>query len=501
MKETTRLGRNFTFVVAAQLFSQVLTLLISILIARTLGAEQYGVFVFGYAFPGWFLLIASLGLDSVLTMDVAADKSKAGTYLSTISLLRVLLLTVVTALVWTSLSFVLSDPYARTVAMILGTCTVVTTFVGALGATFLAFERMEFIAIVTVVERTFTATLVISLLHFGGGLLLVSLVFLGGSVFSLVVSLVIMKLKVAWFSPKVDFHLMRRIMKKGIPFLLAGVVASLMVTTAPVLLTSFHDAISTGHFNAAYALVGALQAPLSTAGMILFPAMSRMYKEKPQMLPTVIRKTQRLFLTIGIPATFGGFFYAREIVTLLYGNAFNESVTSFEVLIFLVAITASTLGIGSAWAATGRQKLNLHIGSVGATVNVLLCLALIPFWGPLGAAVAFLTANIAIMALTFGMMHRTIAKANLLEILPKPIVAGVVMLFCLYTLPRLSLWEGLIVAPLIYFPSLFLLRGLNRDDLHLIHEAVSGVFAHRQSSEEDKVSHMPESDASGRIKQ
>src|SRR3990172_2501819 len=77
MNDAARLGRNFSATAVGQLVSQVLTLLMSVILARALGVVSYGVFVFAFAFPSWLLLIVSVGLDAVLTIDVAADRSKA----------------------------------------------------------------------------------------------------------------------------------------------------------------------------------------------------------------------------------------------------------------------------------------------------------------------------------------------------------------------------------------------------------------------------------------
>jgi len=59
MREAIRLGRNFAAVTAAQLVVQVLTFVFSVTLARTLGTNEYGIFVFGFAFPSLFLLLAS----------------------------------------------------------------------------------------------------------------------------------------------------------------------------------------------------------------------------------------------------------------------------------------------------------------------------------------------------------------------------------------------------------------------------------------------------------
>lgn len=173
--EAGRLGRNFAAFLVAQLLAQVLTLVVSIVLARTLGVDQYGIFVFGFAFPSWLLLIVSLGLNSVLTIDVAADNAKASSYISTIAVIRVPLVIVAFAALWIATQIVLSDPLARTVTLVLGLSSLLATYAGTFGNVFRAFERLEFTAVVLLVERVVTTAAVILLLLLGFGLLEVSI--------------------------------------------------------------------------------------------------------------------------------------------------------------------------------------------------------------------------------------------------------------------------------------------------------------------------------------
>src|SRR5207247_8896658 len=80
MREAIRLGRNFAAVTAAQLVVQVLTFVFSVTLARTLGTNEYGIFVFGFAYPSLFLLLASEGPDEVVASNVAAGRNRARMY-------------------------------------------------------------------------------------------------------------------------------------------------------------------------------------------------------------------------------------------------------------------------------------------------------------------------------------------------------------------------------------------------------------------------------------
>ncbi|MFQ5910674.1 MAG: flippase, partial [Thermoplasmata archaeon] len=340
------MGRNFGTIASAQLFTQILTLVVSLVVARSLGVEQYGIFVFGLAFPSWFLLFALLGLDAVLTIDVAADRSKAGSYLTAVALLRIPLVLIATLSLWIFVQLVLSDPFARTVTMILGVSSLLATYAGTFRSVFRAFERMEFGALVTVIERSVTTAGVVILVLLGYGLLEVAWVFLLGSVVNLILLVFITRRRFVWFERQVDLSTAGRILRKAVPFALAAVVGTLLYSSGPVLLTIMQDPIGTGQFNAAFALTLAVHSPLTIYATVALPMLSRVHRDRPEFLPSAIQRAQRLFFIVGMPISLGGWFYANEIMVLFYGEAFQVSARSFEVLIFAVAISTAAVGTG-----------------------------------------------------------------------------------------------------------------------------------------------------------
>lgn len=476
MNDARRIGRNFGATAFAQLFTQVLTLIMSLVLARTLGVERYGVFVFGITFPSWLLLLTSLGLDSVLTIDVAADRSKAGSYLTALVVVRIPLVLATVAGLWIFVQFILSDPFARTVTMILGTAGILATYAGTFSSVFRAFERLEFGALVTIAERTITTTGVLLLVFLGYGLLEVSLMFLFGSVVNLTLSMFITRRRFVWIERRVDPSTVAKMIKKTIPFALSAVASTFLYTSGPVLLTILQDSTATGQFNAAFALTLALLSPLTIYATVILPVLSRLYREKPDVLHAVIQRAQKLFFVVGMPVSIGGWFYATEIMVLFYGEAFQDSAHSLEVIIFTVAIATAVAGIGPALLATGHQKLNLLIGTTVASANVGLCIGLIPLWGPVGAAYAFLAARLVAAGLRLIALNRLVARIDLRETLARPILASMAMILALYFLPGLPLWLGILGGSSLYFLVLFSARGIVKEDLALVKDALRGAF-------------------------
>jgi O-antigen/teichoic acid export membrane protein len=477
MSEAQRLGRNFALITIAQVITQVLAFLVSVTVARQLGVALYGLFVFGFAFPSWIVWLVSFEFDSVVAIEVAADKSKAGPYLTAVTLLRLPLALGAFAILWISVKLVISDPFAQAITLILGIASILGTYASVYRTMFQAFERLEFAALVMVVERSISTAAILILLYLGFGLLQVSLVYVFTTMVATVLSLAILKSRFVWFSPKVGWATMIEMVRKAVPYALDAVASTFLYSAGPLLATVLANSTATGEFNAAFSLVLALLAPLSVYAIVVLPSLSRMYHETQETMNKVIYKSEKLFFMIGLPVALGGAFFAGSIVTLVYGSAFADAARSFEILMMVVATSTFSVGLMAALAATGHQKLNLAI-TIGATVtNVVLCIVLIPILGHVGAAWAFLAAELVTIVPSRFVVRRLLGSLHLVEVALRPLLAGAAMVLVLSLLPGLSLFLGIGAGAAVYFLVLLALGGVTREDWGVVKEMARGVLS------------------------
>jgi O-antigen/teichoic acid export membrane protein len=460
----------------AHVAAQGLAFIVSIAVTRTLGVEPYGVFVFGFAFPSWFVILVSLGLDSVMTVDVAADRRRASEYLTAVAATRIPLLLIAVLALWTSLQFLLVDPFARTVVFVLGIANLVSVYNGTFDSVFRAHERMDVSASIMVAERAISAGTVLVLLALGQGLLAVSLCYLLSVLLATALSLVLLKRRFTWFARSPDLRVVRRVLRRALPFALATLVGAFMYSTGPVLLTLFRGPTATGHFNAAFVLVLALMAPLQIYNQVFLPRMSRLHHGSPAALASALRRTQRLCFAFGLPIALAGSLYAEPLVVGLYGEAFRDSAAVFSVLVFVLVVATASIGAGAALAATDRAYLALRFGVFGALLNVVLCLLFIPPLGPLGAAVAILVALGVMDAFMVSATNRLIAPYAIVDTTARSAGAGGVMLLALFALARPPLLAAIALGAAIYFGTLLAVRGMTREDIGILLEVARGAF-------------------------
>ncbi len=477
MNEARRLGRNFAAVTLAQIISQVLAFVVSISVARTLGVEQYGLFVFGFAFPSWFLWLVSFELDSVLAIEVAADRSQAGLYLTAISLLRIPLVILAIALLLVSVQLVLFDPLARAVTLILGAASILGTYASVFRSMFTALERLEFGALVLATERFITTAAVLFLLVSGFGLLQISVVYVFTTVISAALALAILRLRFVWFTRGVSPALLADIFRRALPFALEAVVTTFLYTAGPILATVLASSEATGSFNAAFSIVLALLTPLTLYHAVVLPTMSRLYHETRDSVRSLIQRGQKLAFVVGLPIAVGGWIYAPRIMEIMFGSAFLASAESFRVLVLVAASASATIGMGAALSAAGKQRLNLGIGTLGTGANLILCIVLIPYLGAVGAACAFLAADVLMVVPTWIAIRRIFGSLHFSRVVLRPALSVGTMVVVLSVLPDLPLWIMILIGAGIYLGSLVIIGGLSHEDWALLREVLKGVLA------------------------
>ena len=417
-------------------------------------------------------------MDSVYVIEVAADREKASRYLTTVALLRLPLVAIAVVMLWLFTTLALADPFARTITLLLGIAGILQTYAGTFTSVFQAFERIEFDALALVIERIVTTALVVLLLVLGRGLLEISFVYIAGGVLILVLSLILVRKRFVWFSPSVDRREVSTLLRLATPFALSAVVVAFTNGAGPVLLTLLLNPAATGQYNAALNIFFALVSFLAIYHFVLLPTMSRLGREAPERLAGVLQQTQKLAFIFGLAVALGGWLYAEEIMTLFYGDVFRDSARSFAVLVFVVALQTAVLGNGTALAATGHQRINLLVGIAGTALVIGLDFVLIPTYGHVGAAYAFLAAGLLKAGVDFVAVRRLVARVDPWATYGRTLLAGGAMVLVLLFL-ALPLLFGALLGALLYFALLVLMRGITRDDWSIVKEAVRGALFRR----------------------
>ena len=153
--------------------------------ARELGREGFGAFMFALSLTGALVLCAGFGTDELTAREVARDRSRAGRYLADVISLKLVTCTVLlvgAALVVSLGSF--SDDTLPAVVLV-GAGVAIEAISRTWYSVFQAHERLDLVSLSVIVQRTTTALVGVVLLKLGAGVVIAATVFAVGALLGL----------------------------------------------------------------------------------------------------------------------------------------------------------------------------------------------------------------------------------------------------------------------------------------------------------------------------
>jgi O-antigen/teichoic acid export membrane protein len=280
--------------------------------------------------------------------------------------------------------------------------------------------------------------------------------------------------------PKFSLIKLKNYIGYSAPMLSGDVLYWVVSASDRYFITHFLNISQTGIYSASYALanmIGLLSWPI---GMVLFPAISRLWEQGE--LPKVkiyFQYSMKLFLALAVPAAGGLYILSKPLLGILTTSEFIVA----GALVLLLAIS----GIFSGILLINEYLVYLQkrtgwlplIYTIGAITNVVVNIVLIPKIGILGAAVSTVIANF-VLSMIFTFWGRKIIDYKLdFKFFSKVVAATTVMTGCLWLIKvdgAVGIITLVVIGAVIYGLGLFLLRAFSKEDRILIKETLSGLI-------------------------
>lgn len=182
---------------------------------------------------------------------------------------------------------------------------------------------------------------------------------------------------------------LREILSISAPMLMTSSLQFMIAQTGVILLGIFRTESEVGYYAAAVKLATLTSFVLQAINSMVAPKFSELFhKDNIDELLYVARKSTRLIFWTTSPILLVMVAFGWPILGLAYGYTFTAAYPALVVLVigqFINSISGST---GYFMVMTGQQRVFRNVVGTAAVVNILLCWALIPSFGLLGAAFA-----------------------------------------------------------------------------------------------------------------
>ena len=472
MTTAKRIAKNSTFIFLGDAIGAILQLVLVVYLVRYLGAVTFGKYAFAFAFTSLFMIFSDLGLSVLSIREIARDTSKAGEYLTNISITKFILSLITLVLIVVTINL-MHYPHDTTLAVyIIGGATVFTSLTSFFRSIFRAFERMEYEAITRIVERLLIFGSVLPVLFLGYGLIEVVSAMLIAQALIFIFTLIILIKKFTRPTLTFDLSLCKSLVKKALPFGLASVFATIIFQTDTVMLSIMKGNAVVGWYNAAYRLVmGTLFIPSAFVGAV-YPTLSRYFTSSKDSLMVVYEKSFKFLFMLALPLGIGTTLLADTIIIFLYGEDFAPSIIALQILIWVASLIFIRSIVGYVLASTNKQLVDTRIAGISALLNVGLNLLLIPTYSYVGAGIASIVSQVFVFTCEFSYLQKNGYGFKVSKVVLKPLCAGAVMGLFIYGLKvmYINLFVIIIGAIVIYAICLYLLKTFDEEEIRMIRD-------------------------------
>ncbi len=460
MNKKTRhhpISRRFAANLAAILTSDILnkgtTFLIYVLVARQLGTYAFGQMSLALTLFYSFQVVATFGMQTLITREVAKDAQHSGKYFA--SSLLVGLITAVGSMLLLAGAVVLLNYPADTRDVILITSLGLLPFAISTicEAVIRGWEKMHLIAFVQVPVNLLKVAATLYVLWTGGSIYQIVAVIVVSRVLIAAALFILTWIHLgAWKASYWDFGFVQKIARRSTTFVAIDTVTAWWTSLNIVLLSKMTSETDVGLYNAAAQLMVPLGIFYQSVMVAAFPIMCRKFSNTKEGLDRVSNRLIELLMVLAIPGTVGLMMVAGPALEFVYkGEGFGEAAGVVRITAFILILKALTFAFGHILLAGSREGTTLRIVSVNLFVNLVIGWLLISSMGLIGAAVAALITRIVDVIQHYKPVKELVAHVEFGRLIWKPLLASVVMVAYLSFFRDQYLPVLIATAALLYF--------------------------------------------------
>ncbi len=473
MNRVRTIFANMSWLLASQIITSVCAFIWTIITARYLGVSDYGLFGTAVSFSSLFGVCADLGVTTYITRAISTDFDHEKKYLSN-AVGAKLFLSIFYLVVISLALFILGwGNYAASICFLFALESVFISFLNVMYSSFQAHEMMKYQAITNTLINVLTFVGIIAITFTDYGLWGVTFVYILVNIIGLIYVVLALSKKIIVPKPAFDLKFHKKLLMGGLPFALTGLFYTIYYSIDMVMLTQFVGTYATGLYNSSYKLISVLTLFYSIYTAVVFPVMSKLFKQDGDLLHFSFAKSIKYLSMVTIPISVATFFYGGDIITLCYGNQYGEAGDVLKILIWTVCFLFINGACSMILNASHKEVAVTKIYLIAAIFNAGLNLVLIPHFSVHGASIATVISEILILVLELYAIHKIgqlPGKEFAFDIL-KIIVCSAILGVVLDVL-SLDLWLAIPVGIVIYFIAIVLFKTFDNQDKMIFKQIV-----------------------------
>lgn len=471
MSRVSIIFKNMSWLLISQIIASICGFIWTILMARYLGVDQYGIFGFATSLSGMLAITMDLGISTHIIRHIATDYDSTPKYLGNAIPLKGLFSIGTFIITLIILILLKSNPITITVTLLFTLEMFFKTFISLFNGSFQAYEEGKYQGIANTLLNILLLLFILISIFTDLGIYGISVSYVISNLIALVYIYYAFTKHIARPKFELDKEFCKKITLYSLPFALTGLLYTVYYSIDVVMLSKLVGDYATGIYNATYKLISILTLFYSVYTAVIFPVMSKFYKNDEKMLLISFEKSIKYLMLIIIPICIATTLYPLDIIHLVYGSKYDAAASSLSILIWTLCFLFITGACNTLLNASHKEVTVTKIYSIAAIFNIVLNFIMIPYFSYNGAAMTTVMTDILIVGIQsyviYKLGHRPNKKlySDLIKIIIGSAILGIALSYL-----HLNMWVALPVGIIIYFAAVCLLRVFDDDDKYVIKE-------------------------------
>ncbi|NTW15773.1 MAG: flippase [Candidatus Moranbacteria bacterium] len=473
---TRKIAYNIVFNSAMKVVTTVVLSLVSIrLITGYLGKDGFGDYATVLAFFAFFAAIADFGIGSITAREISREGADEVGILGRVASLRLTVSAALTCIVPLLLPLFSYPLPVKIGIWIAAVAILFSSFSIFLNGVFQKNIAMDRIAMTEFMGKVVQVLGVYAVVRFDLGFLGIASTLILSLSFNAVIALVLSR-KYVRFRLVVDVPFWKRFLSDSLPLGGSALITFFYFKMDTILLSVLKGSSAVGTYGVAYKVMENLTFfPALLAGLIL-PLLSRALSVDKEAFRGIADTTFRVFTIIAAPIVLGGLFFSDQVIGIVSGSGFEDSVPVLELLIISLAFIFFGSFFNMLLVVGNRQKDLMKTLFFVALGNIVANLILIPRYSYLGAATTSLATEIVVALVTGILTFRLLGYRPSFAKIGRVTLSAMLMACVLFFVRGIPFVLAGLLGVLAYLTALWFLRAVTSGE-------VAGLFSKRSERE------------------
>lgn len=445
----TSVKKNFLYQAAYQLLLILTPLITTPFLSRVLGASQVGVYSYTYSITNYFVMFIILGMSSYGVREIAAcgsDRQKRTEAFWGMFSCQLFASTIVVVVY---IVYMLTDPQGGFLLACVWGMWILSAVLD-ISWLFFGVEEFKIPTIRSIITKLVSLVIIFAFIRTPDDLWIYCAAIAGSYLVNQVLLWPFFRRYVDIRRP--SFAGVRQYMLPNLRLFIPVIAISFYVTLDKVMLGAMTDMTQTGFFEYSEKLSRMPMALITAMGTVMLPRMTaELHAGNRDGALVLLRRSIWAMLAMAFALMFGIIAISPEFAPVFLGSEFASCWSLMCVLSIIIPIVSITNVLGRQYLLpTDRDKLFTISVCVGAVVNICCNIILIPHLAAMGAAIATVCAEAAVLVVQVVMTHKELPLLNYLKSSIPFVLCGALMLVTVRVSANVfNAWWGLSVQGLI----------------------------------------------------